>query len=140
MMELQVATGLQSYTINGTTEILFNATDSDFVERLFHVFYKVDGKQRHYQERVAKMSDNREVFAFMREVDAEIRQEIDGLFDAPVCAPVFGRMNVFALADGLPVWANLLLAILDQVDTTFAREQKATNPRIQKYTAKWNKK
>ena len=34
---------------------------------------------------------------------------------------------------------NLMLAIMDEVDTTFAREQKATNPRIQKYTKKYHK-
>ena len=49
-------------------------------------------------------------------------------------------MNVYALADGLPVWANLMLAILDQVDATMTREKLRTNSRIQKYTERWTKK
>ena len=48
-------------------------------------------------------------------------------------------MNVYALADGLPVWCNLMLAVIDQIDTTFSREQKRTNPRIAKYTDRWKK-
>ena len=32
-----------------------------------------------------------------------------------------------------------MLAVMDQIDTTFAREQKLTNPRIAKYTAKYKK-
>lgn len=48
-------------------------------------------------------------------------------------------MNVYALANGLAVWCNLMLAVMDEVDSTYAREQKATNPRIAKYTAKYQK-
>ena len=54
-------------------------------------------------------------------------------------ATTFNTPNVYAMADGLPVWCNLLFAIMDEIDTSFAREQKATNPRIQKYTAKYHK-
>ena len=32
-----------------------------------------------------------------------------------------------------------ILAVMEEIDTTFAREQKATNPRIAKYTAKYHK-
>ena len=69
-----------------------------------------------------------------------MRDMIDGLFETPVCAALFGTMNVYALADGLPVWANLMLAVLDQVDTTLTQEKLRTNPRIQKYTERWAKK
>ena len=70
-----------------------------------------------------------------------MRELIDSVFDGtPVCTLLFGSMNVYAMASGLPVWANLMLAIMDEVDTAFAREQKATNPRVQKYMAKYRKK
>ena len=39
----------------------------------------------------------------------------------------------------LDVWTNFLLALMDETDSAFAREQKATNPRIQKYTAKYRR-
>ena len=140
MKELNFNTGLVTYSINGKCEVSFNATDIDFCERLFNVFDGLERKQSDYEERATKMADKREIFKLMRERDAEMREQIDDLLDGPVCEAMFGRMNVFALADGLPVWCNLLLTIMDQVDTTFAREQKATNPRVQKYMDKWKKK
>lgn len=139
LKELKFETGLVTYGLNGKCEVSFNPTDSFFGEQLFGAFDTLDKKQEAYREQVEKMADKRQIFDIARERDAEMRGIIDDLFNAPVCTAVFGRMNVYALADGLPAWANLLLAIMDEVDTSFAREQKATNPRIQKYTAKYHK-
>lgn len=140
MKELSFETGLVSYSLNGKCEVSFNPTDSNFVERLFSAFDDLDKKQESYKSQIEKMADKRQIFDFARERDSEMRAIIDGVFDVPVSDAVFGEMNVYAMAGGLPVWCNLLLAIMDEVDTTFAREQKATNPRIAKYTAKYSKR
>lgn len=86
-----------------------------------------------------KMQDKKEIFDFARERDAEMRGILDTVFGVPVSDALFGDMNVYAIANGLPVWCNLMLAIMDEVDTALAREQKAANPRIAKYTAKYQK-
>lgn len=140
MKELTFETGLVTYSLNDKCEISFNPTDSNFVERLFSAFDDLDKKQESYKAQIEKMADKRQIFDFARERDAEMREVIDGVFDAPVSDAVFGGMNVYAMAGGLPVWSNLLLAIMDEIDTTFAREQKATNSRIAKYTAKYKKR
>lgn len=139
MAELNFETGVQTFTVNGKSEVAFNPTDSAFVERLFNAFDTLDKKQDAYKEEISKLSNNREIFAIARRRDNEMREIIDGIFGRPISADVFGSMNTYAMADGLPVWCNLLLTVMDQVDTTFAREQKATNPRIAKYTAKYHK-
>jgi len=137
---LQFDTGLVTYHLNEQCDVVFNPTDSVFVEKLYAAFNDLDRKQEAYQEQVSRMTDRAKIFDLMRERDKEMRELIDGVFDAPVCAMLFGGMNVYAMASGLPVWANLMLAIMDEVDTAFAREQKATNPRVQKYMAKYHKK
>lgn len=139
MPELKFETGLVSFTVNDKAEVTFNPTDSFFIERLFNAFDTLDKKQDAYKEEIEKVGDKREIFEIGRRRDAEMRELIDGVFEAPVCAEIFGGMNVYAMADGLPVWCNFLLAVMDKIDTTFAREQKATNPRIAKYTAKYHK-
>lgn len=139
MNALNFETGLVSFSVNGKTEIAFNPTDSNFVERLFRAFDTLDKKQELYREEVAKLSDKREIFEVARRRDEEMRALLNEVFGVDVCGPVFGGMNVYAMADGLPVWCNFLLAVIDEVDTTFAREQKAINPRIQKYTAKYHR-
>ena len=101
---------------------------------------KLDAEQQTYRSEMEASTDKRKIFDIAHQHDEKMRDMIDGLFEKPVCAALFGSMNVYALADGLPVWANLMLAILDQVDATMTREKLRTNPRIQKYTERWAKK
>lgn len=136
---LNFESGLVTYNINGKCQVSFNPTDSNFVERLYMAFEDLDKKQESYKTQVEKLADKREIFDFARERDVEMRQVIDGLFDAPVSDSLFGGMSVYAVAGGLPVWCNLMLAVMDEIDTTFSREQKATNPRIAKYTEKYHR-
>lgn len=139
MTELTFNTGRRTFNINGVVEVSFNDTDIDFVERLYSVFENLDKKQDYYKNRVQTVAD-KEVFSLMRDLDSDMRAELNGLFETDVCTPLFGRMNVFALADGLPLWTNLMMCIIEQVDDAYSREEKVTNPRVQKYIAKWNKK
>ena len=135
---LSFDTGLVTYRLNDAVELTFNPTDSAFVERLFATFEELDAKQEDYKREVEN-AEKREIFAIARRRDAEMREMIDSTLGAPVCDALFGGMNVYALANGLPVWANLLLAIMDEVDTSFAAEQRKTSPRIRKYSEKYKK-
>lgn len=139
MNALNFETGIATFLINEKCEVSFNPTDSTFVERLFNAFDSLDRKQDSYSEEISRISDKREIFEFARKRDAEMREIIDKVFEKPIASDLFGDMNVYAMAGGLPVWCNFMLAVMEEVDTAFAREQKAMNPRIQKYTAKYHK-
>lgn len=139
MKELNFESGVETFNINGKVEVSFNPTDSNFVERLYNAFEDLDKKQEKYRAEVEKIANKKEIFEYARERDEEMRSIIDGLFGVPVCDALFGDMNVYAMSQGLPVWCNMMLAIMDEIDTTFSREQKATNPRITKYTRKYGK-
>ena len=139
MNTLNIETGLVTFSLNGKCEVSFNPTDSEFVERLFDAFDYLDSKQEAYKAEIERVADKKRIFEIAKERDKEMREILDGVFGVPVCDALFGNMNVYALANGLPVWCNLMLAVMDEIDTTFAREQKATNARINKYTAKYHK-
>lgn len=139
MEAIQFDTGVKTFSLNDKCEISFNPTDSAFAEKLFNAFDTLDKKQEEYRREAAAARDPRQIFAFVKERDAEMRTLIDDTLGAPVCSSLFANMNVYALANGLPVWCNLMFAIMDEMDTAFAREQKAANPRIQKYTAKYHR-
>ena len=139
MKELNFATGLEEYKLADGCVVRFNPTDTFFVERLYNTFCEIDKKDGAFHARVDKLADKEEVFQLGHESDAEIREMINAIFGEDICTPVIGGMCIWAWADGMPVWANILLAIMDEIDTTFAREQKATNPRIKKYTEKYKK-
>lgn len=139
MADIRFDTGVVAFNLNDKIEVSFNPTDSAVVEKIYSTFEELDRKQEAYKAEIEKCADKKEVFEIARRRDAEMRDMIDGLFEKPVCAALFGAMNVYALADGLPVWCNLMLAVIEQIDTTFSREQKRTNPRIAKYTDRWKK-
>lgn len=139
MADIRFETGVVSFNLNDLVEVSFNPTDSAFVEKIFDTFNELDKKQDAYKAEIEKCADKKEIFEIARRRDAEMREMVDDLFGTPVCNALFGSMNVYALADGLPVWCNLMLAVIDQIDTTFSREQKRTNPRISKYTERWKK-
>jgi hypothetical protein len=139
MPDIKFETGKVTYTLNGDTAVSFNPTDSAFVEKLFNAFDTLDKRQDAYKAEVEKLGDKREIFDIARKRDAEMREIIDGVFEAPVCKALFGGMNVYAMADGLPAWANLMLAVMDEIDTTFAKQKKLTDPRISKYLARYHK-
>lgn len=139
MKELNFSTGLETYTLNGDVHVSFNPTDSAFVERLFNTFDSLDKKQEAYKDEIDRAGDKREIFNIARQRDSEMRGMIDEVFGEPICERLFGNMNVYALGDGLPAWCNLMLTMMDEIDTTFAREQKATNPRLKKYLDKYKK-
>lgn len=138
MAEIKFETGLKSFDINGAYTVTFAPTDLAFIERVYTALENMDKKQDKYKE-LAEQASDRDVFDLARKRDSEAREEINAIFGADICSAVFGSLNVFTVADGFPVWANFLLAIIDQLDGSFAEEKKKTNPRIAKYTAKYKK-
>lgn len=136
---IQLDLGIVTYRLNDAVEISFNPTDAAYVERIYNTFEELDKKQEAYRAEAQK-AEKREVFQLARRRDAEMREMVDAALGAEVCGPLFGGMNIYAMSGGLPLWANLLLAIMDEIDTTFAREQKLTNPRIRKYSEKYKRK
>lgn len=143
-MNLNISTGLKSYDITADGEIkctvYFNPTDPSFAQRLYDAFASLDKKDEQYHKRIADETDATKLFEVAREMDAEMRQTIDGLFAPGTCQAIFGNISVYAWADGLPLWANFLLSIMDEMDEALAREKKASDPRLQKYMKKFGKK
>lgn len=140
MKELNFSTGVIEYKINGACTFSFNPTDISFAEKLFNAFDTLDKKQELYRAAVDNAADdNRELFNIGHKMDEEVREILNNMFGFDICTAVFGDMSLYSLSEGLPVWANLMLAIIDEADSAFAREQKETNPRLAKYTKKYRK-
>ena len=139
---IRFETGIQEFDLNGKKTVYFSPTDMNFIETVFNVAERLDQREAEFQKQLEAMTEEDEpkIFDLGRQHDAEIREEINGIFGEDICTPVFGSLNVFALADGLPIWANLLFAIIDKLDDEFVKQKEKTNPRLAKYTAKYSKK
>ena len=69
-----------------------------------------------------------------------MRAAIDGVFNVPICDKVFDGINVFALtSNGIPVWANLFLSIIDVCDTDQEALRGKSKATINKYVKKYHK-
>lgn len=136
MAEIRFDTGIQSFQINDGVSVEFCPTDSDFAKKLWSLFEDLESMQHEYAKWSEHETDAKKIFDLAHQFDKEIRDKIDAIFGKPICADVF-KTNVLALGDGLPVWANLMLSILDQMDTNFDIEKTKTNARVKRYTERW---
>lgn len=135
---LSFETGVVEYEVNGAATIRFNPTDAAFVERLYQTFTDLDAKQEEFQAQVDDIGEDGErMFAYAKERDAEMRGIIDGLLGEGVADALFPDMNCYALADGLPVWINLMFAIAEEIEAAYTAEQKKSDPRLRKYDKKY---
>ena len=69
-----------------------------------------------------------------------IREEIDKAFGEPVCDKVCCGSSPVALSDGLPVWMNFLMAVIDEIDANMPEGEKRSRARVQQYMDKYNTK
>lgn len=139
MPEIKFNSGVQTFMLNDAVEVSFNPTDIIFAERVIGMIDEIDTIQTAYSDKYKDSDQYEAMLNDAHELDNTIRAKLDGLFGVPVCAPLFGETSVYAAADGLPLWCNLLLAVIDTMDASVIAEKKATNPRIQKYTAKYKR-
>ncbi len=140
MKELVFDTSIETFNINGVWQIRFNPTDSRFSRRLFDAFTELEEKYKHSKHEMDITADKRKVFELMDRLDGEMRVIIDNVLGEGASEAIFGNTNVYAMSDGLPLWTNLFLCIMEECNDSFAREQKATNHRVKKYTEKYHKK
>ena len=137
-MEIKINTGVQKYNLGGKVEVEFNPTDATFAEKIYTTFEELEKKQQEYSDEIKNVTDER-IFDIGRRIDGEMRTAINNLFGLDVMTPLLGEMNAYAMADGLPVWANIILAIIDVMDESAIAEQKKSTARINKYTKKYHK-
>lgn len=138
MADLHISTGVEEYRLNDKFSAWLNPTDPAFISRLYNRFSELEGKDKAWREKMQKLS-GADVLAAWEEGDAMFRAAIDDVLGEGCCAAVAGPVSVLAMADDAPIWMNILLAIIDVMDSAAAREQKAVNPKLQKYLSKYHK-
>ena len=137
MKSLSFETGINEYDLGGKVTVRFNPTDISFLEKLSDSFQYLDLIQEEVKLSKEEITDEKDVYNLAKNLDRKMRDIIDALFGQDVCTPLFGEMNLFSSAGGLPVWANLMLAIADEVQASMDSELKQREARIRKYTEKY---
>ena len=138
MKELNFDLGLNEYDLGGKVTVKFNPTDVSFLEKLSDSFQYLDLIQEEVRLSKEEITEEKDVYNLAKNLDRKMRDIIDALFGQDVCTPLFGEMNLFSSAGGLPVWANLMLAIADEVQTSMQGELEKRDAKIRKYTEKYH--
>lgn len=137
MKELNFENGLQEYKVKDCL-LYFNPADPSFADRIYTAFDALNEKQKKQSVDTEKLS-TKETFEYLRQLDAEMREVIDGVFEQEVCKPLFGSMSLYASAGGSPVWMNFMLAIIDELDESIKREKAFHSEKLSKYTKKYHR-
>ena len=139
-MELNFANGVQSYTVNGVEDALrLNPTDAEMLQKIYLAMKDLEGKQKERAKVEKRSEDIEETFFRLHALDQEMRGVLDILFGIGVCEKIFGEMSLYASADGLPVWENFILAVIDLFDDSVKREAALSDKRIQRHVQKYHK-
>lgn len=102
MKKVIIDSGVQEYSLNDKCSVFFNPADTEFADRIYTAFEELRKKQEKRTLDLEKMT-TRETFDYLKQLDREMRDTIDGVFGQPVCEPLFGSMSVYASAGGTPV-------------------------------------
>ena len=137
MNTLNFSTGVKTFSVNGgAVEISYNPTDPIFVEQVYDTFVGLADKYE--AGKGQKFADNKAFFEYARARDKEVHEAVDALFGDGVAAGLFGGVSSYAMADGLPLWCNFLLAIIDTIPAELSVQIKASKPRVEKYLQKYH--
>ena len=137
MNALNFSTGIKTFAVNdGAVEISYNPTDPLFVERVYDLFLGLADKYEAGKNK--KFEDNKAFFEYARKRDKEVHEAVDALFGDGLAAGLFGGVSSYAMADGLPLWCNFLLAIIDTIPAELNSQIKASKPRVEHYLKKYH--
>ena len=140
MNTLSIDLGVKEYTLNEACTVRFNPTDAGFLSKVYDAFETLAKAQAEYEKTLPELEDAKAVLALMRSKDQAMREILDNVFDVPVCDALFDDMNVFALSSvGLPVWSNLLLAVIDECESDARAKRGKTSATVEKYMKKYHR-
>lgn len=89
--------------------------------------------------RAKKFENNTAFFEYVRQRDAEVSDGVDRLFGEGAAAAVFQGHSAHAMAEGLPLWTNFFLAVIDTVPEEMSKQIRASKPRVEKYLKKYHR-
>lgn len=146
MSTINFDTGIVTYDINGKYSFTVNPTDAGFAKKLFSAFEELKAYQAEHErdEEENKVTDSYERmakrFEQAKELDEKMRGVVDNALGDGASDALFGTMNLFAWAGGVPAWLNLWFALVFEVVGKAEEQHAMMNPRLEEYMARYKSK
>ena len=138
MGALNYTAGKREYTLPNGALIHFDPCDAEFANKVILAVRNCQKIQSSFPKE--PMGDLDEQLSFIQKMNADIRQEIDTAFGEPVAEKACCGSSPSAISDGLPVWMNFLMAVIDEIDANMPEGEKRSRARVQQYMDKYNTK
>lgn len=139
MKSINTGTKVEEYNIDGKIVLRFNPADATFVKN-FNAAFKALAEAQSELAEAAKNADDETFFDVSAATNTKLRGILNDLFGEDICTPIWGTMDLTALSDGLPLWFNFMMALIDEIDADMENVKDIRSARLDAYLAKYKKK
>lgn len=145
---LDISLGQKTYVLKRSEDgdsckdvtVKFNPTDTLMAKRIYEAFEDFDDLATNYSHNIDGAKNAQELFKITDELEREMRKRLDLLFQKNISDDLLGEVSCCASVDGAPIWVNILLAVFDKMESSYAEERKLSSEKIKKYTDKYSRK
>jgi len=136
----------KNFRINGDNSriLSLNISDMGIFARLEAEYAKLKDLSLEAQDLMSEEEDSEEsslkALAKLKDIDAELRQRIDTIFDANVCEVCAPDGTLYDPFDGKFRFQHIIEVLLGLYEGNFVAEYKKMEQRINKRTGKYTKK
>ena len=138
MGALNYTAGKREYTLPGGGVIYFDPCDSEFANKIILAIRNCQEIHKRFPDHV--MTDLDAQLLCIQQINNDIRKEIDNVFGDQIADKACCGSSPISISDGLPVWLNFLMAVIDEIDANMPEGEKRSRARVQQYVDKYNTK
>ena len=120
MGALNYTAGKREYTLPGGGVIWFDPCDSEFANRVILAVRNCQEIQKRFPQN--GFADLDEQLACIQNINDDIRREIDNAFGDQVADKACCGSSPTSISDGLPVWMNFLMAVIDEIALDISKQ------------------
>lgn len=142
--------GYKKFMVNNDPNrvVRFNPADINLLDRLDQAQKRIEEEQKKLQEDVELLpngepasdeENHNEILTGLRSINKLIKDQVDYIFDSEVADIVFGKQSPLSTVKGKPLFERFLEATKPFLEEEIAKEQKASQERINKYTKVYHK-
>lgn len=145
--DIQIGTPKRKFRINGDNNLIveLNVGDLNIVSRLKEVYKKLDtlggkaGSLLVAKEESTTEEDLERVSAALSDLDAEMRELVNYLFDYDVCSVCAKDMNMYTLYNGDFWFEHIITQLSGLYENNFKAEFEKMGKKISKHTSKYTR-
>lgn len=138
MGALNYSAGGKVYDLPNGETVSFDPCNAEFASAVVRAFSNC---HKIHQEGTKELpQDVDELYKATKKMAGDIRREIDAVFGDGVCDKACCGSSPISISDGLPVWMNFLMAVIDEIDANIPEGEKRSRARVQQYMDKYSTK